>query len=173
MTAQETVQELAQDTLDPRDFRDAMGSFATGICVVTANNAGGEAIGMTVNSFSSLSLDPPLVLVCLGIESARSQAIINAGRFNISVLTDQQMDVSNHFAQPGQGLAGEGMVEIAGNGAPIIPGAAAQIECDVEAKHPGGDHTILVGRVTHLNSTPNTQPLLYFRGTYSKLDGEV
>lgn len=150
-----------------------MGSFATGICVVTANNAGGEAIGMTVNSFSSLSLNPPLVLVCLGVESARSQAIINAGRFNICVLTDGQMDVSNHFAQPGQGLAEDGMVETGANGAPVVPGAAAQIECDVEAKHPGGDHTILVGRVTRLVTNTDTQPLLYFRGKYSKLDGEA
>ena len=168
-----TAQETSPSPIDERAFRDAMGSFATGICVVTANNAGGEAIGMTVNSFSSLSLNPPLVLVCLGVESARSQAIINAGRFNICVLTDGQMDVSNHFAQPGQGLAEDGMVETGANGAPVVPGAAAQIECDVEAKHPGGDHTILVGRVTRLVTNTDTQPLLYFRGKYSKLDGEA
>ncbi|MEG3617397.1 flavin reductase family protein [Magnetovibrio sp. PR-2] len=168
-----TAQDKTSNTIDAREFRDAMGSFATGICVVTANNAGGEAIGMTVNSFSSLSLEPPLVLVCLGVDSARSQALINAGRFNISILSDQQMDASNHFAQPGQGLAGEGMVEMGGNGAPVIPGAAAQIECDVEAKHPGGDHTILVGRVTQLSTNVDTQPLLYYRGSYAKLDGEA
>ena len=168
-----TAQETSPKSFNERDFRDAMGSFATGICAVTANNAGGEAIGMTVNSFSSLSLDPPLVLVCLGVESARSQAIINSGRFNISVLSDQQMDVSNHFAQPGQGLAADGMVETGANGAPVVPGSLAQIECDVEAKHPGGDHVILVGRVTRLTTDPGGEPVLYFRGRYSKVDGEV
>ncbi len=169
MSSQETSSPLFSE----RDFRDAMGSFATGICVVTANNANGEAIGMTVNSFSSVSLSPPLVLVCLGEESARSQAIINAGRFNIAVLTDQQMDISNHFAQPGQGLAGEDMVVAGENGAPALPGAAAVIECDVETQCPGGDHVILIGRVTNLTTNTDTDPLIYFRGRYSKLDGEV
>ncbi|MCW8915618.1 MAG: flavin reductase family protein [Magnetovibrio sp.] len=165
--------ETSPPLFSEREFRDAMGSFATGICVVTANNANGEAIGMTVNSFSSVSLEPPLVLVCLGEESPRSRAIVNAGRFNIAVLTDQQLSVSSHFAQPGQGLAGNGMVHEGGNGAPMVPGSAAIIECDVEAQYPGGDHVILIGRVTNLVTTTDTAPLIYFRGKYSKLDGEV
>jgi len=152
-----------------RAFRDAMGRFPTGVCVVTAHNVYGEAIGMTVNSFSSLSLDPPLILVCLGEESPRSQAIINAGKFNVSILSDAQADISNHFSQPGQGLSRPDMVTPGNNSFPIVPGCGAVIECDVEAGYPGGDHVILVGRVTHLKSDLDTLPLLYFGGGYKQL----
>lgn len=156
-----------------REFRDAMGTFATGVCVVCARNAYGEAIGMTVNSFSSVSLDPPLVLVCLGKESPRAQAIINAGKFSISMLSEGQLAISSHFAQPGQGLAGEGMVVNGQNGTPVVPNAASVVECEMETQYLGGDHFILVGRVTHLDFNVGVSPLIYYRGVYRKLDGEV
>ena len=150
-----------------------MGSFATGICVVTANNGAGKAIGMTVNSFSSVSLSPPLVLVCLGEESPRSQALIAATKFNICMLAEDQLEISNHFASPGEGLAKDGMAVPGHNANPVLHEAAAVIECDLEAQYPGGDHVILVGRVTHLHTNMHKSPLLYFRGSYRKLDGEV
>jgi len=167
--------ELAKTpvSFSERDFRDAMGSFTTGICVVTANNAYGQPIGMTVNSFSSVSLEPPLVLICLGVESPRSQAIINAGRFNLSLLSNEQLGVSSHFAAPGEGLAGEGMVALGKNAAPFIPNSAAVVECDMEAQYPGGDHIILLGRVTDVHTDTSKGALLYFRGKYRKLDGEI
>ena len=168
-----TSPETSPNSFSDREFRDAMGRFPTGVCVVTAKNAYGESIGMTVNSFSSVSLNPPLVLVCLGVESPRSQAIINAGQFNISILTQDQADVSSHFAQPGQGLAADGMVVAGHNASPVVPNAGAVVECDVEAQYPGGDHVILVGRVTHLTTNTNDAPLLYFGGAYRTLDGEV
>lgn len=162
-----------QNPFSQRDFRNAMGTFATGVCVVCARNAYGEAIGMTVNSFSSVSLDPPLVLVCLGEESPRAQAIVNAGKFSISMLGETQLDISNHFALPGQGLAGEGMLEDGQSTTPIVPNAASVVECEVETQYPGGDHTILIGRVTHLETKADVGPLIYYRGAYRKLNGEV
>lgn len=168
-----TSQETSPNSFTDREFRDAMGQFPTGVCVVTAKNAYGESIGMTVNSFSSVSLNPPLVLVCLGEESPRSQAIINAGKFNISILSEDQTEVSSHFAQPGQGLAKDGMVAAGQNASPVVPGSGAMIECDVETQHPGGDHVILIGRVTHLSTNPDTAPLVYFGGGYRKLDGDA
>lgn len=168
-----TSQETSPTPFTERDFRDAMGSFATGICVVTVNDNDGRAIGMTVNSFSSVSLDPPLVLVCLGTEAARSDVIVGAKAFNISMLSENQLETSNHFARPGEGVAEIAMVSPGLNTAPILNQAAAVIECDVEAQYPGGDHIILVGRVTHLHADTQQSPLLYFRGQYRKLDGEV
>lgn len=156
-----------------RDFRDAMGSFATGVCVVTALNEDGKAIGMTVNSFSSVSLTPPLVLVCLGNGSPRSKAIIDAKRFNISMLSDAQQSISAHFAQPGDGISGDGMTAQGTNGVPVIAGATAQIECDLEAQYPGGDHVIVVGRVSSLQANPKVSPLLYFQGGYRQLSDEA
>lgn len=167
-----TSPETSQSSFSERDFRDAMGSFATGVCVVSANNAYGEPIGMTVNSFSSVSLDPPLVLVCLGEDSPRSRAIINAGQFNISILSDTQMDVSSFFAQPGQGLADTAMIVHGLNTCPAMAGSAAVIECNVETQYPGGDHVILIGRVTHVAVDSDANPFLYFRGRYRTLADE-
>lgn len=150
-----------------------MGSFATGVCVVTGRDGDGRAIGLTVNSFSSVSLDPPLVLVCLGADSPRAQTLIDSGRFNISMLAAGQVEVSNHFAQPGEGLAADDMVVDGQNGAPLINGAAAQVECDLETQYQGGDHTILVGRVSHVESDSARAPLLFFRGHYGALGPEV
>lgn len=152
-----------------RDFRFAMGSFATGVCVLSATREDGAAIGMTVNSFSSVSLDPPLILVCLGAEAPRSQAIIAAGRFAISVLGDDQAALSNHFARPGEGLAADGDWTAGANGAPLINNASATIECELDTTHLSGDHQIVIGRVTKVFSDPERQPLLYYRGGYHQM----
>lgn len=155
------------------DFRHAMGSFATGVCVLSATREDGAAIGMTVNSFSSVSLDPPLILVCLAAEAMRSQTIIDAGRFAISVLGDDQEALSNHFARPGEGLAIDGDWSQGANAAPLIFGAAATIECDLETTHQSGDHFIVIGRVTKVVTSAERQPLLYFRGGYRQLGPEA
>lgn len=160
---------MTNPLIPERDFRHAMGSFATGVCVLGATREDGAAIGMTVNSFSSVSLDPALILVCLGADAPRSQAIIGAGRFTISVLSQDQETLSNHFAKPGEGLAPEGDWTAGANGAPLIDGAAATIECDLDTTHQSGDHLIVIGRVTHVATSPERQPLLYFRGGYRQL----
>jgi len=164
---------LTTSNIAERDFRDAMGSFATGVCVLGAKRRDGITVGMTVNSFTSVSLDPPLILVCLGAESPRSQAIVDPGRFSISVLADNQRAISSYFAQPGEGLAPNTGWRAGENGAPVVDGAAAVIECDVETTHASGDHMIVIGRVTHIETDPGREPLLYFRGGYRLLDGEA
>lgn len=162
---------MTTSTITERDFRDAMGSFATGVCVLGAKRRDGASVAITVNSFTSVSLDPPLVLVCLGTQSPRTNALVDSGRFSISMLADHQREVSNRFAQPGEGLMpGSGWHE-GENGTPLIDGSAALIECDVETTHDAGDHLILIGRVTRLESDPGREALVYFRGGYRLLDG--
>lgn len=160
-------------TITERDFRDAMGSFATGVCVLGAHRRDGVAVGMTVNSFTSVSLDPPLILVCLGAQSPRSQAIVDPGRFSVSILADDQREISNHFARPGEGQVPDTGWHVGINGAPVVDQAAASIECDVDTVHTSGDHMIVIGRVTHIDSDASKEPLVYFRGGYRLLDGEA
>lgn len=164
---------MSTSDIAERDFRAAMGSFATGVCVLGAKRRDGVSVGMTVNSFTSVSLDPPLVLVCLGNYSPRSQAIIDSGRFAISVLADDQHALSNHFARPGEGQVPDTGWFEGENGAPLIDGALASIECDVETTHSSGDHVILIGRVTGLQTDPGREPLLYFRSGYRLVNGEA
>jgi flavin reductase (DIM6/NTAB) family NADH-FMN oxidoreductase RutF len=156
-----------------RTFRDAMGSFTTGVCVLSAKRRDGALVGMTVNSFTSVSLNPPLILVCLGSESPRSRALIDPGRFAISMLADDQRDIARQLAQPGEGLVPQTGWRAGENGSPVLDGAAAIVECDVDTTHTSGDHMIVIGRVTHVHSDPGREPLIYFRGGYRLLDGEV
>ena len=159
-------------TFSERDFRDAMGSFATGVCVLGAKRRDGQFIGMTVNSFTSVSLNPPLVLVCLGAESPRSQAIIDSGRFALSMLADDQEDVSNLFARPGDGLV-EGAPLIPGkNGTPLVKDAAACVECDIDTVLEAGDHLIVVGHATRVATNAKRGLLMYVRGRYHHLDSQ-
>lgn len=164
---------MSNSDITERAFRDAMGSFTTGVCVLGAKRRDGVVVGMTVNSFTSVSLDPPLVLVCLGAQSPRSRALIDPGRFAISVLAEEQRAISNHFAQPGEGQAPETGWRAGENGAPVMDGAAAVVECDVETTHISGDHMIVIGRVTRIETDPGREPLVYFRGGYRLLDGEA
>lgn len=170
-----TTSPMPASPFDEREFRTAMGSFATGVCVLGAKRRDGQFVGMTVNSFTSVSLNPPMVLVCLGAESPRTQAIVDSGRFAISILADDQEDVSNHFARPGEGLADEGMAGgtpyLPGeNGAPQVKDAAAVAECDIEVVHEAGDHLIVVGHVTRVATQPDRGLLMYARGHYHRLD---
>lgn len=150
-----------------------MGSFTTGVCVIGATREDGAPIGMTVNSFSSVSLSPPSILVCLGADAPRSQAIIAAGRFTISVLSQNHETLSNHFACPGEGLVPEGAWTAGENGAPLITGAVATFECDLDTTHQSGDHVIVIGRVTQVVTADERQPLLYFRGAYRQLGSQA
>jgi len=156
-----------------QDFRKAMGEFATGICVMGAKLIDGTLIGITVNSFSSVSLEPPLILVCLGNYTPRTAAIIEAARFSISVLNEHQHAVSNHFAKPGEGEVPDDGWSIGKNGTPTIDDALANLECDLEATHLAGDHQIIIGRVTNVVIHPDRKPLIYFQSQYSSLGHEV
>ncbi len=152
-------------TFDPRDFRQALGCFPTGVVVVTA--LGPEVpIGITVNSFASVSLDPPLVLWCMYRNSCRYAAFAAAERFTISVLGSGHRDISARLARPGEHkLDGLPLVETV-CGPPGLADALAVLECRRETVHDGGDHVIIVGRVEQLSWEKDGRPLVYFRGGY-------
>lgn len=152
---------------DRRAFRNALGCFATGVTVVTTVTDAGEPVGLTANSFSSVSLDPPLVLFCLDRASHNLGAFRAAGRFAVNVLGDDQRDLSVRFSTT-IGDRWDGVVwERWETGAPVLNGCLAALDCETEAIHEGGDHVIIVGRVQRLAATTDGKPLLYFRGNYA------
>ena len=147
---------------DGAAFRRACSMFATGVAVVTGN-ADGALAGMTINSFASVSLDPPLVLWCLK-DTARSRAVFEqAGRFAINVLAADQLDAARHFSHSTLEAFDGVPLELSPRGLPLLPGALAHFECETVAVHDGGDHRIMVGRVVALDQRPG-EPLLFFRG---------
>jgi flavin reductase (DIM6/NTAB) family NADH-FMN oxidoreductase RutF len=155
---------------DRRAFRNALGCFATGVTVVTTVTDAGEPVGLTANSFSSVSLDPPLILFCLDRASHNLDAFRAAGRFAVNVLGDDQRDLSVRFSTTiddrWDGVAWERWE----TGAPVLNGCLAALDCETEAIHEGGDHVIIVGRVQRLAATTDGKPLLYFRGNYATVD---
>ena len=156
-------------SLDGREFRNALGRFATGVCVITATNAQGKAVGMTANSFSSVSLAPPLVLWCLQNGSEVYDAYSAPGSFAINVLALEQEDLSNFYAKKGDHLMEEEHYRLGRNGAPLVHNALVNFECELEATHEGGDHLIIVGRVLDMASRPTGSPLLFHAGSYGEI----
>lgn len=151
---------------DIRAFRDALGSFPTGVAVVTAESGDRPAMGITVNSFASVSLVPPLVLWCIDRRSNRSKTFARTERFTISVLDATHRDVSARLAQPGAHRL-DGIALLATLlGPPALAEALAVFECERESIYPGGDHTILIGRVLRFAFRSSGAPLVFFRGDY-------
>lgn len=157
--------------MDSRAFRDALGSFPTGVAVVTAGHADQAAhIGITVNSFTSVSLDPPLVLWCMDRRSYRHEVFARAAGFTVSVLGTGHKDVSARLARPGEhSLEGIALLPTE-SGPPALADSLAVFECTTEQKLDAGDHTILVGRVLRFSRPSESAPLVFFRGRYSALD---
>ncbi|MEE9452878.1 MAG: flavin reductase family protein [Paracoccaceae bacterium] len=149
------------------DLRNAMGCFATGVTVVTTMTADGP-LGMTVSSFASVSLDPPLVLWSPARKSARFPAFEAASHFAVHILAENQRDLAKAFAKTGI-EAFEGRAYTSGIGdVPVFDQCAARFECRHTARYDGGDHLIVVGEVLRLEYTEKP-PLLYFRSAYEKL----
>lgn len=154
--------------IDQRDYRRALGSFATGVAVVTALNGHGEKVGITINSFSSVSLGPPLILWSVSVDSERYNVFLNAKHFAVHVLNKRQRDVCEKFAARDDGKF-DGMDCKEGiAGVPILPEFSAVFECEVEHRYNGGDHTILVGRVQRFEDR-HSDPLVIHRGKYLQL----
>ena len=154
--------------VDPLTFRAALGCFSSGIAVITVRDASGADRGMTVSAFCSLSLEPPLVLACIGHEATLAAALALADRFGVSVLADEQVALSRRFAEP-EADRFEGLELARGVlGVALLPGALAHLECRITARHEGGDHTIVVGEVIRAE-THDGQPLVHFRGAYVRM----
>ena len=157
-------------TFDSRAFRDALGDFPTGVAVVTATGAESH-VGITVNSFASVSLDPPLVLWCMDKRSQRHDVFVAAPHFTISILGAVHRDVSSRLARPGEhSLEGLALTPT-GLGPPGLTDSLAIFECSRESTLEGGDHTILVGRVLRFSRSGQGAPLVFFRGKYNGISG--
>lgn len=156
--------------VDPTRFRAAMAQFATGVTVVTTRDAEGHRFGLTVNAFASVSLDPPLVLVCIDNRSDAHKGFQTSGVFGISVLAEGQEDWSRRFATPGADKWNDCALDTGSAGVALVPGAIAHVECRVVAAHPAGDHTIYVGAIESLATAPG-RPLLYHGRAYGRVEG--
>ena len=154
---------------DARTFRDALGCFATGVTIITAMDADGQPIGLTANSFTSVSLDPPLLLVCVANNAGSAAVLRDAERFAVNVLQIGQQPTSNRFAGKGEDRFANTPWEVGEFGTPVLTGSLSSFECARDAVHDGGDHFILVGRVLKAMFEPRRDPLLYFRGKYRRL----
>jgi flavin reductase (DIM6/NTAB) family NADH-FMN oxidoreductase RutF len=149
------------------EFRQGLSRFASGVTVVTCKGDSGYH-GMTVSAFSSLSLDPPLVLICVHARSSVHDALMAGGCFAVNVLAEDQEPISRRFASKSPDRFNGVGYQVGKTGAPLIKGALAFIECRIVHTYPGGDHTILVGQV-EASGISDGKPLLYFCGTYSHL----
>jgi flavin reductase (DIM6/NTAB) family NADH-FMN oxidoreductase RutF len=158
----------------PDDFKGALGSWAAGVTVVTTRDRDADMVyGITVSSFSSLSIDPLLVLVCLADSNRLPRMIEKSGRFAVSILAEGQEKISGYFAVSGREPSDKfeddiGTIE-AETGSPIIDGALAHLDCELDRAIPGGDHTIVIGRVVSAKSNPERKPLIYYRRGYRSL----
>lgn len=153
-----------------RDFRSALGRFATGVTVVTALNSEGKPIGVTISSFNSVSLDPPLVLWSLSNNSPKLEAFRQASHYAINVLAADQRGLSNRFASRADDRFADVPVRAGLGGTPLIEGCCAWFECTHEAHYPGGDHVIFVGHVEDFARGESTSPLVFFDGAYCWID---
>jgi len=154
--------------LDPLAFRDAMARFASGVTVVTTRDAEGRNVGFTASAFSSLSLDPPLLLVCLQNDADCYAAFMQAGHFTVSILALGQEEVARRFATKAiDKLQGTPVQAAPVTGLPVIEGASAWAECVLRERVSGGDHTILIGEVAHAESS-DEDPLLHFNRHFGR-----
>ena len=156
-------------SFDSREFRNALGCFATGVCVVGANPEGYEPFGLTVNSFASVSLEPPLVLWSLQNDSEMFGAFERTRHYSVNFLSSEQRELSNQYAKKGDHVFDADHYVIGATGCPIMPAALVSLECEVEATHPGGDHLIFLGRVLELRNDSVGEPLLFYSGGYREL----
>lgn len=157
--------------LDPTEFRNSLGNFATGVCVIGVHNQQGIATAMTVNSFSSVSLDPALVLWSLQNNSECYETFTNAETFSVNILSFAQKDISSRYAKKGDHKILDEDYSVGNDGTPIIMEALTSFECRLWEKYPGGDHVIIVGEVINMINHNDSAPLLFSQGSYRALAG--
>jgi len=150
------------------ELRRTLGAFATGVTVVTCHDAKGRPCGITVNSFSSVSLEPPLVLWNIAHVSNSLEAFLNADVFVINVLTEEQQDLAAHFARSDHTLFDTVTYDEGPDGVPVLPDTLARFECRRHQVYDGGDHYIIVGEVMKFRAGDG-KPLLFFGGNYAAL----
>jgi flavin reductase (DIM6/NTAB) family NADH-FMN oxidoreductase RutF len=159
------VRSTEGDQFDTRDLRNALGAFATGVTIITARSREGKLVGMTANSFTSVSLDPPLVLWSASLYMQSLPAFQEGSHFVVNVLAADQIPLSQRFAQKHEDKFADTDHIIPECGAPVLIGAAAHFECRNEYRHYGGDHIIFIGRIERYAYT-DKPTLLFCRGKY-------
>lgn len=152
--------------IDAQTYRRILGHYPTGVCVITAVESNGAPVGMVVGSFTSVSLDPPLVGFFPDKGSSSWPRIANAGRFCVNILGDDQQDLCRRFAARGEDKFAGVDYRLSEGGSPVLGGVVAWIDCKLHAVHEAGDHYIALGEVTGLDSDRSGGPLLFFKGGY-------
>lgn len=162
---------MSKSDVNPALFRQLLGRFATGVTVLTTRDAEGRPVGMTASSLASVSLNPPLLSVCVDFTADMHRALSASGTFALNILSADQQEISRRFAEltPEERFTGISWQET-DDGHVVLRGALAHIECERYADFPLGDHTLFVGRVTGGN-VADGEPLLYYRGGYGGFDG--
>lgn len=156
-------------TIDPATFRTVMGHYPTGVCVITSRSEAGSAIGMTVGSFTSVSLDPPLIGFLPDRKSASWAAIGATGRFCVNILADDQEQLCRRFSGPEADRFVDVVHRSSASGLPVLDGVVAWIDCDIFAVHEAGDHFFVLGRVNAMTAERAVSPLIFHRGKYGQL----
>lgn len=155
-------------TVDPLTFRSALSRFASGVTVLTTRTDDGHDLGMTATAFSSVSLDPPLILVCVDRDASMASPLQHASHLAVHVLSSAQEDLSRRFAGKDQErFAGLDVTRGIGD-VPMLEGTLMRLQCRIAERHPGGDHVIIVAEVLEAD-VADGDPLLYFRGRYARL----
>ena len=162
---------LSSEPLDQNLFRKALSRFPTGVAVATTVSADGQPKGMTISSFNSVSMTPPLILWSIGLEAACLEDFREADRFAVNILSAEQAGISQKFAAAQNNRFATIDWSLSAFGLPLIHGAAALLECQVWARYPGGDHEIIVGQVCHVTDNEK-MPLLYGLGRLTSFPSE-
>ena len=156
---------------DSRHLRNALGRFTTGVTIIACTDERGAFVGLTANSFNSLSLDPPLVLWSLREPSPSLEAFLTAPRFAVNVLAEAQVELSRRFASAAEGRFADGAWALGEHGAPVLAGCAAVFECETVSQQVAGDHRLFIGRVLACSESP--LPPLVFQAGHYRLLGEI
>ncbi len=156
-------------TVSPEEFRKVMGEFATGVTIVTTANREGTPYGLAVSSFTSVSMDQLLVVVCMDNQLSGLSAFKESGKFGVNILAEDQSDLSDHFARGGTDRS-EGPYVTGKTGVPLLEGVLATMECEISTFYPGGDHILVLGEVKRTEILqPEKKPLLFYRGRYVRI----
>ena len=156
--------------IDPSHFRSVLGHYPTGVSVVTGWRGEGEAAGLAIGTFTSISLDPPLVGFCPAKLSGSWSQMRRHGRFCVNVLGADQLDLCQQFAAPGADKFEGVSHRVSERGLPVLDGIIAAIECEIAAEHEAGDHHVVIGRVLALDILRVADPLLFFKGRYGTFE---
>src|SRR4029453_10110561 len=156
---------------DAKELRRVMGMFATGVTVLTTRDASGRPYGLTANAVTSLSLDPPLLIICIDKRAETHPHFFDSRCFVVNILSEDQEALSTHFAKSGGEKSARLPYSINQDGVPVLEGTLAQVECRIVETHEGGDHVIHIGEVRHAE-VRGGRPLLFFQGKYRQLTAD-